>query len=308
MSNNRYKYGANPMGNIRGRDGGGVFAIGRVKTIVLGKYRYDNVPDPNYTNSSDIGKISYDLLYTTKNFQNDKGSSRPAYPIVSVFKQYPLVSEIVLIVPGPDAAMNDSIEEQGLYYFPPYALWNSLNHNAFPNMRDYESYILDLANQENTENKKLTEDNPGELPLGFMFKELKDVRSLLPFEGDTIIESRFGSSIRFGSTNITKNLNTWSTSGELYKPITIIRNGQGEQSTRDYFDQTIENINKDGSTIWMTAGQSVKIDNLNTYPLTSFGFGVQATEKSFREVDRIDKSTETKSGADQDRSNFNIMS
>lgn len=295
----------NVMGNVKGRGGGGVFAIGRVKSIVLGKYRYDNTPDPSYSNPSDIGKISYDLLYQTKNFPSDKASSRPAIPIFSSFKQYPLVSEIVLIVPGPDSNMNDDIEEQGLYYFPPYALWNSVNHNAFPNMRDYEVYLNNISERQNTENKELTKDNPGELPLGYMFKELLNVRSLLPFEGDTIIESRFGSSIRFGSTNITNKLNSWSNSGELHKPITIIRNGQGDQPTKDYFDQTVEDINKDGSTIWMTSDQTIQINGLDLFPKKSFGVATQSTRQSTQQIEKIEKSTEVRSGAQQDRNTLN---
>lgn len=303
-----YNFSVNTLKDVKGRDGGGILAVGRVKSIVLGEYLYDNVKDPNYTSPRDIGKISYDLLYQTKNFPNDKGSSQPAYPLFSSFKQFPLISEIVLIVLGPDSNMNDNIVEQGLYYFPPYALWNSQNHNAFPNMRDYEAYLQDVVNSQNMENKALTGDNPGELPLGYMFKELLDIRSLRPFEGDTIIESRFGSSIRFGSTNTTKKLNSWSSAGELRKPITIIRNGQGTQPDRDYFQQTVEDINKDGSTIWMMAGQTVSIDGLRLFPLRSFGFGVEAREQLTQVVDRVDKSTELKSGADQDRQNMNAMS
>lgn len=301
-----YNFSVNTLGDVKGRDGGGILAIGRVKSIVLGEFLYDNVKDPNYTGPRDVGKITYDLLYQTKNFPNSKGSSLPAYPLFSSFKQFPLISEIVLIVLGPDANMNDNIMEQGLYYFPPYSLWNSQNHNAFPNMRDYEAYLQEIVSSQNMENKSLTEDNPGELPLGYMFKELLDVRSLRPFEGDTIVESRFGSSIRFGSTNTTKKLNTWSSSGELRKPITIIRNGQGIQPTKDYFQPTVEDINKDGSTIWMMSGQNVNIDNLELFPLRSFGFGVQAKEQFIQTVDKIDKSTEIRSGADQDRQNFSV--
>jgi len=299
-----YQFSVNKLGDVRGAGGGGVFAIGRVKNIVLGEFLYDNTPDPNYTAPRDIGKIAYDLLYQTMNFPNDKGSSRFAYPIFSTIKQYPLISEIVLIAPGPDPNMNDSIEEQGLYYFPPYALWNSVNHNAFPNMGDYEVYVKQNANNQGVDNKQLTGDNPGELPLGYMFKELLDVRSLRPFEGDTLIESRFGSSIRFGSTNTTKKLNSWSATGELRKPITIIRNGQGPQPTRNYFDSTVENVNKDGSTIWMMSGQNVKIDNLDTYPLNSFGFGIKASEQLTTTIARVDRSTEVNSAANQDRINL----
>ena len=67
-------------------------------------------------------------------------------------------------------------------------------------------------------------------PLGNYFTERLDIQPLLPFEGDTIIEGRFGNSIRFGATAIEKEelpeeQSAYSTKGETGDPITIIRNG-----------------------------------------------------------------------------------
>jgi hypothetical protein len=127
-------YILSPGGSDAGKGMSSLFAIGRVKSIVLGEFRYDGIRDPDYSTPKDIGKISCELLYTTKNFPNGKGGAMPAYPIFTAIRQYPLISEIVLIMPGPDSDMNDDIERQGMYYFPPYSLGNSVNHNAFPNL------------------------------------------------------------------------------------------------------------------------------------------------------------------------------
>ncbi len=297
-------YILSPGGGDGGARKGGLFAIGRVKSIVLGEFRYDGIRDPDYTSPKDLGKISYEMLYAAKNFPSGKGDSMPAYPIFTAIRQYPLISEIVLIMPGPDSDMNDDIERQGMYYFPPYSLWNSVNHNAFPNLSEYAGYVNTQFETIQMENKTLNTDAIGKLPLGYMFSEKTDVRNLRPFEGDTIIESRFGQSIRFGSTNITKNMNTWSSQGELGKPITIIRNGQGAQNSPDYFEPTVENINRDNSTIWMTSGQTIDIEDISLFPLKSFGEKQKVAASNVQTVNRIATSTEVTSAINQDRSNL----
>lgn len=294
-----YIYSQNPYGGITGQ-GGVQFSVGRVKEIVLGEFRYDGTKDPNYKTPKDVGKISYEPLYVSINFPSGKGASRPAYPIFSAVKQYPLLNEIVLIVPGPDSNLNDSIEEQGLYYFPPYSLWNSSNHNAFPNLQEYAEFVKTEIQNVQMENRELNSEEVGKLPLGYMFSENRDVRGLRPFEGDTIVESRFGQSIRFGSSNITNTMNPWSRGSATGTPITIIRNGQGNQDTTDYFQPTVENINRDPSSIWMTAGQTVNIEDALSYPLNSFGETNKVQASSAQKVEKVAKSAEIVSKAQQD--------
>jgi hypothetical protein len=99
------------------------------------------------------------------------------------------------------------------------------------------------------------------LPLGVSFQENDKVRTLTPFEGDTLIEGRFGQSIRLGSSNaIRSSKNTWSTNKEASgKPITILINGQGRPSAEnsDKFVTTVENISRDDSSIYLTSGQAL---------------------------------------------------
>jgi hypothetical protein len=99
-------------------------------------------------------------------------------------------------------------------------------------------------------------------------------------------------------------MNTWSSQGELGKPITIIRNGQGPQSSPDYFEPTVENINRDNSTIWMTSGQTIDIENISLFPLNSFGEKQKVPSNNVQSVNKIATSTEVVSAANQDRSNL----
>lgn len=295
----KYNYSQGSYGGNTGQRGS-QYAIGRVKSIVLGEYRYDGVKDPGYSTTRDIGKISFEPLYTSMNFPSFKGSSQPAYPIFGAFKQFPLLYEIVFIVPGPSPEMNDSVEEQSYYYFPPYSLWNAMNHNAFPNMQEYVRYLNTQVVNEQMQNNAIDGSEIGKLPLGYMFSESIDVRGLRPFEGDTIIESRFGQSIRFGSTNITTTMNPWSKGSDTGKPILIIRNGQGKQDSPDYFEPTVENINRDHASIWMTSGQVVQVDGLELFPLNSFGEQPVIVEQTVQRIERVSNSTQTLSATEQD--------
>ena len=49
-----------------------------------------------------------------------------------------------------------------------------------------------------------------------------NTKNMLPFEGDMILEGRFGNSIRFGSST-PKGKNNWSENDSEGDPITILR-------------------------------------------------------------------------------------
>jgi hypothetical protein len=239
------------------------FIVGRVTSIVLGSW------DPEFTNESDIGRIKFQQLYSATGRRPSsilsQTSNQFAYPMWGFLKHYPIVNEIVLIMVGPSEGLNDNYNSQRLYYFSPYNTWNDSNHNAFPDLQDYANQLNRTANLPGFEGS----DVLGSLYLGYTFKE-KYVRNLQPFEGDIIMQSRYGQSIRFGSTNkALKSSNTWSQKGETGDPITIITNEQGERSTGK-FETLVEDINKDGSSIYLTSTQEIRLEDVNNFPLRSF--------------------------------------
>ena len=259
----------NPQ-NVKVNDGGPEIVIGRVKDIVLGPFKSGdpNIKDDNFNTYDDIGKISFEFMYSTNNIS--MGSvSKEAYPIFSAIKQLPVIGEIVFITRGPFHGLNDNYNSQRLFYFPPFQVWNSVNHNAFPNMEEWANFTSQYRKKPGYQGQSQTQNV--ELPKGYSFAE-KDIKSLTPFEGDTIIESRFGQSIRFGSTtSVMSKFNHWSTAGNNGDPIMIIRNGQGEVSNPvDKFATTVEDINSDSTSIYLTAGQSIVLDSIIEYPLNSF--------------------------------------
>lgn len=297
-----YKFGSqfnNDFGSLTGN----YFQIGRVKSVVLGPLKGNSkTPDPDYSSPADIGKIKYELIYSPLNTSFSDQVSEPAYPIFNFVRQYPVVNEIVLILVGPSEGLNDSTTKQQFFYFPPYNVWNHANHNAFPNMAEYAQYLNQFSNEPGysggaTEGRKL--------PLGYTFQEKPTIRNIQPFEGDTIFQSRFGQSIRFGSTvPVLKKNNTWSNSGNNGDPITIILNSQAPRPGLNKFENLIEDINKDGSGIWMTSTQEIFLEDINNFPLSSFGMGINTIIQDTVEIPRKPISNEFLSPSQQDQNSI----
>ena len=276
---------------------GSSYTIARVKRVVL------SMDDPDYTSEYDIGKIFFEILYQSKSAPSGNSSSTPAYPIFKFFKQYPLRDEIVMIVTGPSYKLNEDVNSKSLYYFPPFGLWGSVNHNSMPNALNYVNFL----------NDKLASSTQGddnfEYPLGNYFQE-KNIKTLKSFEGDVILEGRFGQSIRFGANH--SNLSTeanWSFGKENGKPITIIRNGQGNApivsrnpKAREPWAPTIEDINYDDSSIYLTSGQTIVMEDINNFPLDTFRAGIQVQLQNVTTVNQSEYTTnETISAKDQDQ-------
>lgn len=260
-------FGSTPEGGA-GKVSGQYFIIGRVTSIVLGEY-FDDGKSKNedWKSDADLGKIDFEILYTGLNTSRANKVSKSAWPIFSFVKQYPLVNEIVYIVSGPSDGLNDSYKNQKLFYYPPFSLWNAINHNAFPNMDQYSEFLQSYYQKPGYQGS--TDVEPAKLPLGAFFEENIKVKTIKPFEGDSLIEGRFGQSIRFGSSNFYRGDNdTWSAGTGVTgigKPITVIINGQGRPTIKnaDTFSTTIEDISRDDSSIYLTSGQILRTLNVS---------------------------------------------
>jgi len=216
-----------------------------------------------YGEYAGMGGILYEELDNPGNQTLESLSfAKPLYSNISFL---PLVNEIVYIIsmPDPTVAENVSAGKQ-FYYFQTVNLWNNVHHNALPNT---------LANSStNTQNYESTEagvevqsdESINDINLGLTFQERVGIRNLQPYEGDVLIEGRWGNTIRFGSTvNDSIPLNSWSNSGVNGEPITIIKNGQTETQDDPWVPQ-VENINTDKSSIYLTSNQTIPIGASNT--------------------------------------------
>ena len=69
------------------------YVIGRVKSIVLSDLiEGTKNANPDFKGFGDIGKISYEVLYSSLTTSKNKNISDYAYPFFSFINQYPLVN------------------------------------------------------------------------------------------------------------------------------------------------------------------------------------------------------------------------
>lgn len=213
-----------------------------------------------------IGAIKYE--YVDNQATRSNQSPKYAYPLLSSQKQFPLVNELVIIFLLPDNKLDENNSQFKAYYLNTVSLWNHPHHNAYPSPFEDSnippSQTNDYQQIEGGLVRRVT-DNSTEIDLngesGGTFVEKTNIKPLLPFAGDVIVEGRFGNSIRLGNTSKTTSeyKNNWSNFGNNGNPITIIRNGQPDDSDEQGWLPTTEDINKDKSSIYLTSNQKIPI-------------------------------------------------
>ena len=186
-----------------------------------------------------------------------------ARPLTGNSKNLPLINEIVYIIALPNTEIESISSNNVEYYINIVSLWNHPHHNAFPTAPNVlppsqqKDYI-----QTETGNVRRVTDQSTEIFLGKTFFERSNIHPLLPFEGDIMTEGRWGNSIRIGST-VADTPNNWSSVGSNGDPILIIRNGQGTQ-TEEGWIPTVEDINNDDSSVYLTSTQKVPLKASST--------------------------------------------
>ena len=186
-----------------------------------------------------------------------------AKPLISNSKQFPLINEIVYLILAPNTSIGGFTQSQNAYYVNVVSLWNHPHHNGFPSnpqnpppaqQKDYQ--------QTQAGSVRRVTDQSTEINLGNTFIERSNIHPLLPFEGDILQEGRWGNSIRFSSTikntQTGQSQNNWSSTGTSGDPITIIRNGQGNQTEEGWIPIT-EEINNDDASIYLSSTQIIPL-------------------------------------------------
>jgi hypothetical protein len=273
--------------NKKGNNTSNSFFFARVNDILLSP----NTKTENFFNNTNgwagLGSIKFTQIGTT--IDNDKPSKLIAKPLFTNISQYPVLEEIVLILQAPSDGLNIDPQAKSYYYLTTVGLWNSIHHNAFPDIPNFNKKIKDKNSTSirNIEEGSSISNSPDTevLKFGNSFKEKPDIRNLLPEEGDIIIEGRWGQSIRFSSTTTQKlPNNSWSSQGELGSPITIIRNGQSkEKNTSAPWVPIYEDINNDGSSSYISSGQDIPLE-LASKNLRSFNVTVGAAFNSALQI------------------------
>jgi hypothetical protein len=181
----------------------------------------------DYSHSkSTVGNIGDDFFNTCK-------MARPLHPQSQYF---PLLGELVFLedLASPVSQISDTTFTK--YYISTINLWGNNQQNSQPSSNDAS--------------------------LGLTFIENPNVKSLLSFEGDHILQGRQGNALRFGSTTkLFSNLNEWSDIGRDDSPITILSNGFAYDPKEKFH---VEKINKDLSSIYLTSDQKLPLQTDKT--------------------------------------------
>ena len=185
-------------------------------------------------------------------------------PLFPNYKNYPLVNEVVMVVALANSDFQNNFNRLTYYYINPINLWNSQETNPLPvpsqNVKSASQNKGYLETEVGNPNKPDSQENTTFKP-GTYFTEKGTVNPLYAFEGDTIVEGRFGNSLRLGNTvpnNIASLNNNWSITGSLGDPITIISNGLHSESPS--FNSITEDVNTDKSSIYLTSTQQLPIE------------------------------------------------
>lgn len=232
---------------------------------------------PDY-DGSDYGKIRVRLvgieLAEDENLIEDY-----AFPIDYNSVKFPLPGELVLIVQAFGDNVSQNIFTRRYYYVSNLTTRSSLSYNSNP---DYGlSYKLKEGDQPENflpENKIRFENKLKNRDSFFRNQTTVERKRLKAFEGDFILQSRFGSTLRLGSTGQNDSLgadggNVWSKAGGISgNPITILA------ATRDTgFNEAggldrLEDVNKDDSSIYLCTSQVIPVELATSAELKSYRY------------------------------------
>lgn len=238
----------------------------RVLDIVLDENhpQFKNVGEWN-----GIGAIFYELV----NQSGTNSGTNFALPYDSQIKTYPLVNEIILLFSLPDQNQGRNTSSQSYFYLKPLGVWNHPHHDAYPNPSNFitSGQANDYKESENGLVRQVTDGSTGinlnspSNPSQNTFVEKTDIHPLMPYMGDSLLEGRYGQSLRFGSTAKSKSSinNSWSTAGNNGDPITIVRNGQPTKVSDEGWIPIVENISQDLSSIYLTSYQKIPFSTAN---------------------------------------------
>lgn len=171
---------------------------------------------------------------TPENLENIPLST--AFPLFPQVQNIPLIGELVYLIdlPSPVSFFNgqkNTSSGKQKYYISPINVWNNTQQNSLP-----------------------ADPNSS---LGSTVVENPLIKSLIPYQGDYIIQSRQGSALRFSTTSRpTTTPNEWSEIGNEDDPITILTNGLKFERDKQYY---VERINKDNSSLYLTSAQKIPL-------------------------------------------------
>lgn len=237
--------------------------MAKSKEVITTETAYQNFPVDDDGNAIPLGSIE------VKDSPAAGGNSRNTFVSpLGPLKQIPLIGEHVHIIQGPSWNGSPSTLTDKGYYFAPFDIQNNINIKILPKTftkRKSEETLGDEYVASNVPRRATSAD----AKIGETFTQVDTVKSLQPYEGDTILEGRYGQAIRMSSTILENNHPQARLGRGVYEnrgcddwqgetpgaPITWITNGVTPIGGSARY--TTENLDTDAATIVMTAGQKL---------------------------------------------------
>jgi len=160
----------------------------------------------------------------------------------------PLIGEIILIFRTVNKVAKQKVDKaESWYYLQTLDLQGAINNNRSTGMT--------------FDSQEIAKNDPQYIPAGTNFED-SIISPLQPYEGDSLLQGRFGNSIRFGSTISTipdddyyHKPPNWS--GDINSdPIIILSNGQTNLPNKEF---VVENVETDKSSLYLTSTQRIPI-------------------------------------------------
>lgn len=222
-----------------------------------------------YSDETDIGAIRFRPLRliqgVTKIYEEE--IANVAYPLDRSVARYPLPGEQVIISISAGDAQRASADQGQListfFYSFIVSSQKNVTYNSHPFIgadeteirrqevvatdqasRRFDNQVADLSSYKDGDNK------------------IKIFKQLRPFEGDFILQGRFGNTIRFGSTSAVANT-PWTRPGSTISgvsgdPILVMR--VDRQTTANPSEMLVEeDVNQDDSSIYLCSSQRIEL-------------------------------------------------
>ena len=210
------------------------------------------------------GTPTYSLIGAIKgrmvNSQHKQPESRLGWiqPLDANIKQYPLIGEYVIVG-----------RYLGRYYYTQTInMLGSVNSNSYPGYSGGKDSLIDFGSAQEGGNDSVevsatgtpNKAEAGEFTVGDPFVPNSFIRQLYPTFGDVIINGRFGQSIRFGSNPDTLEPNILIRAGQLTDAEAFGKTADVDNLKDNANKPVMEDINADGSSLWITTDQEVPLE------------------------------------------------
>ena len=210
------------------------------------------------------GTPTYSLVGAIKgrmvNSQHKQPESRLGWiqPMDANIKQYPLIGEYVIVG-----------RYLGRYYYAQTInMLGSPNSNSYPGYSGDKASLTDNTTRRHAHNrsrevgatKTPNKAASGDVTVGDPFVPNPLIRQLQPSFGDVIFNGRLGQSIRFGSNPDTLEPNILIRAGQLTDAEVFGKTADVDDLKDNANKPVMEDINADGSSLWITSDQEVPLE------------------------------------------------